>query len=108
MKHHIERTSPKGQAFVGTCRLCGKMNLPMSAVHEDCENVRGLSAEEALIETMMGGSPKKRSQMAIRLRGNGFETVALDDAGNVVEPPPRCCYGTLLHAPNCKSWLTCT
>ena len=30
MKHHIERTSPKGpgQIFFGTCRLCGKTGLP--------------------------------------------------------------------------------
>jgi len=54
MKHHIERTSPKGQAFIGVCRLCGKPNLPMSAVHDECENVRGLSADDALIETIIG------------------------------------------------------
>lgn len=50
MKHQLERTSPKGQYFIGTCTLCGKGNLTMSAVHEDCENVRGLTKEEALIE----------------------------------------------------------
>lgn len=56
MKHHVERTSPKGPGhqFIGTCRLCGKPNLPASAALEDCENVRGLTAEEALIETIMG------------------------------------------------------
>lgn len=57
MKHHVERTSPKGPGttFIGTCRLCGKPNLPASAAREDCENVRGLTAEEALIETITGG-----------------------------------------------------
>lgn len=57
MKHHVERTSPKGPGmpFIGTCRLCGKPNLPASAALEDCENVRGLTAEEALIETIEGG-----------------------------------------------------
>lgn len=54
MKHHIERTSPKGQTFVGTCRLCGMTDLKMSAVLEDCENVRNLSADEALIEAIVG------------------------------------------------------
>jgi hypothetical protein len=56
MKHHVERTSPKGhgQTFIGTCRLCGKSGLEASAVLEDCENVRGLSVEEALIETVTG------------------------------------------------------
>ncbi len=54
MKHAIERTSPKGpgQKFIGTCRLCGAAGLTMAAVAEDCENVRGLSAEQALIETI--------------------------------------------------------
>lgn len=56
MKHAVERTSPKGPGspFIGTCRLCGKPGLPASAALEDCENVRGLTAEEALIETIAG------------------------------------------------------
>lgn len=60
MKHHVERTSPKGPGmpFIGTCRLCGMTGLKASAALEDCENVRGLSAEEAFIETIKGdGSP---------------------------------------------------
>lgn len=54
MKHHIERTSPKGHGlpFVGTCRLCGLTGLKASAVLEDCENVRGLSVEQAMVETI--------------------------------------------------------
>ena len=24
------------------------------------------------------------------------------------QPVERCCYGAVLHAPNCKYWLTCT
>lgn len=56
MKHHVERTSPKGpgQPFIGTCRLCGMKGLKASAALEDCENVRGLTAEEALVETILG------------------------------------------------------
>ncbi len=56
MKHHVERTSPKGpgQTFIGTCRLCGKTDLKASAALEDCENVRGLTAEQAFIETISG------------------------------------------------------
>lgn len=50
--HAIHRTSPKGQAFIGTCSLCGKTGLPMSAVREACENIRGLSQDEALIEAI--------------------------------------------------------
>jgi len=40
--------------FIGTCRLCGMTGLKASAALEDCENVRGLSVEEAMIETIMG------------------------------------------------------
>ncbi len=54
MQHHVERTSPKGQKFIGTCRLCGKTGLPASAALEDCENVRGLTEEEAMIESIVG------------------------------------------------------
>lgn len=43
---------------------------------------------------------------ALRWRyGSGwFEVVELDDN----EPPPPCCNGFPLHAPNCKYWETCT
>lgn len=56
MKHAIERTSPKGpgQSFIGTCRLCGVTGLKASAALEDCENVRGLSSEQALVEAITG------------------------------------------------------
>jgi len=56
MKHHVERTSAKGPGmpFIGTCRLCGKPNLKIEAALEDCENVRGLTVEEALVETILG------------------------------------------------------
>lgn len=59
--------------------------------------------EQELFATITG-PPQNRRQTALRARGNGFETVELDEAGNVIEPPPRCCYGTVLHAPNCKTW----
>jgi hypothetical protein len=58
MKHHVERTSPKGGPFIGTCRLCGMTGLAASAAREDCENVRGFSVEEALIETIEGPPAK--------------------------------------------------
>jgi hypothetical protein len=56
--HSIERTSPKGPGmpFIGTCVLCGKADLPITAMREECENQRGLSQEQALIEAI--GAPK--------------------------------------------------
>lgn len=51
--HAIERTSPKGTPFIGTCRLCGKPNLLAKQALEECENVRGLTQDEALIETIL-------------------------------------------------------
>ncbi len=54
MKHHINRTSPKGQAFIGTCYLCGKPGLKFEDAQNDCENVRGLTVEEALVEGVTG------------------------------------------------------
>jgi hypothetical protein len=60
MKHAVERTSPKGpgQPFIGTCRLCGMAGLKASAAMEDCENVRGLSSDEAMIEVITGSGLK--------------------------------------------------
>lgn len=54
MKHVVERTSPKGQDFIGVCRLCGKTGLPMTAALEECENIRGLTYREAFAETITG------------------------------------------------------
>ena len=36
--------------------------------------------------SIYGCHATKQRHTAIRLRGNGFETVELDDAGNVIEP----------------------
>ncbi len=63
---------------------------------------------ESQMFTAICGAPRKQPQRALRLRGNGLETVELDGAGNIIEPPPPCCYGSVLHAPNCKFWLTCS
>jgi hypothetical protein len=55
MKYHsLERTSPKGGPFIGTCVLCGTKNLPMSAARQECENWRGLSQDDAIIEAIKG------------------------------------------------------
>lgn len=55
MSHAINRTSPKGQPFLGTCYKCGKPGLTVSgAMSEECPNVRGLTQDEALIEAITG------------------------------------------------------
>jgi hypothetical protein len=60
MNHSLERTSPKGQEFISTCRLCGTPNLPMSAVFEDCPNPRGLTEDESLLDVIEGPEDAKR------------------------------------------------
>jgi hypothetical protein len=54
MRHSIQRTSPKGQDFVGTCSLCGTPNLTTKNVHDECPNQRGLTSDEAVIEAVTG------------------------------------------------------
>jgi hypothetical protein len=52
--HAIYRTSPKGpgQKFVGTCSKCGLTGLTFSDMNRPCENVRGTTQEEDLIEAI--------------------------------------------------------
>lgn len=50
--HSLRRTSPKGQDFIGVCVLCGKENLGFKNMNEECENVRGLTSDESLIEAI--------------------------------------------------------
>lgn len=52
--HSLERTSPKGEDFLGTCQLCGMTNLRIEDCRMYCENVRGLSNEEAIVEAVRG------------------------------------------------------
>jgi hypothetical protein len=54
MRHSLERTSPKGQDFVGICTLCGTPNLTFKNMQDDCPNQRGLTQEEAVLEAIEG------------------------------------------------------
>lgn len=55
--HSLNRTSPKGGPFVGTCALCGKTGLSLTDMKSECENPRGLSADDAVIEAVRGDRP---------------------------------------------------
>jgi hypothetical protein len=50
----VNRTSPKGQSFVGTCAACGKTGLTFKTMHEDCPNQREMTREQAIIEAIEG------------------------------------------------------
>ena len=52
--HALRRTSPKGKGvpFIGTCLRCGMRGLSSGAALERCENVAGLSDDEALLEAL--------------------------------------------------------
>jgi hypothetical protein len=52
--HALNRTSPKGGPFVGTCFQCGKTGLPIGAVTQPCENVANLTGDEALMVAIQG------------------------------------------------------
>jgi hypothetical protein len=56
MKHPlVNRTSPKGQPFLGTCAACGKRDITFEALsRDDCENVRGVTYEQAVVEAVKG------------------------------------------------------
>lgn len=52
-KHAIERTSPKGGQFIGTCRLCGKEGLTLGDYFkEECPNPKGVTEDEALLDAL--------------------------------------------------------
>jgi hypothetical protein len=50
----VNRTSPKGGEFIGTCAACGKTGLRMEDIKGECENLRNLSQEQAVIEAVAG------------------------------------------------------
>lgn len=48
-RHAIERTSPKGERFIGTCWQCGRTGLTMADAFEACENIAHLTETESLL-----------------------------------------------------------
>lgn len=48
----VNRTSPKGQDFVGTCASCGKTGITFKTMREECENPRKMTQEQALLEAV--------------------------------------------------------
>ncbi len=64
--------------------------------------------DSAMYKVMTGGPAKAQPPRAVTFRYGRFETVELDAEGKIVEPSPRCCWGVVLHAPNCKTGFLCT
>lgn len=50
----IERTSPKGQDFVGYCVKCGKEGLTFADLNEECPNPAGIGKNEAVLMAVRG------------------------------------------------------
>ena len=55
--HLVNRTSPKGEPFIGTCSLCGQSMSLREATTTECPNQRGLTQDDALIEAISGRKP---------------------------------------------------
>lgn len=66
---------------------------------EDARRWLAEKMDAALMKAALGHTPKKQRQTALRVRGRSFETVDLDDAGKVIEPPRPC--------PNCGPVFAC-
>lgn len=64
--HAIERTSPKGpgQKFIGTCFKCGKPGLTIADMNQPCENIVGISEDDAIIAAIEGPSDRLISREA--------------------------------------------
>jgi len=54
MKKHpsLERTSPKGDLFIGRCPSCGKENLSLNQISEPCEGT--MTTAQALLRAVKG------------------------------------------------------
>jgi hypothetical protein len=57
----INRTSPKGEKFIGTYAACGKTGLTLLDADEPCDNQRGLTQEQALLEAIDPAQHSQRS-----------------------------------------------
>jgi hypothetical protein len=50
----VNRTSPKGTPFVGTCAACGTRGLTSKTMHGECANQRRMTNKQAIIEAIEG------------------------------------------------------
>jgi hypothetical protein len=58
--HLLDRTSPEGEKFVGTCRQCGKSGLKINDVISDiCQNPLGTSYDAGLLDAMQNPKEKR-------------------------------------------------
>lgn len=60
MSHALERTSPKGERFVGYCTKCGMHELPMIAATNPCPMDDVVSDDQALLAAINKPQPKPR------------------------------------------------
>jgi len=66
---------------------------------EDARRWLADKMHDAMMKALTGPTRKPR-QTALRARRRSFETVELDNAGNIIEPAPRC--------PRCGPILLCS
>lgn len=101
--HVIERTSPKGEVFFGTCRLCGQAGLRPTDAHKECENVRGLTNGEAVMEAIDGhqitGQNTGHRTVIPTFYCHACKSTSVADAtenddGSLSVTCPRCGHGT--------------
>jgi len=55
--HSLERTSPKGGPFIGTCRLCGTPGLTSGQANEWCANPNSVTDADSLLDAI---DPERR------------------------------------------------
>lgn len=60
--HVLERTSPMGGPFLGTCILCGSKGLTMRQANEPCMNPAMVSERDALIAAIEGDDVDEPSE----------------------------------------------
>lgn len=56
MTHGLERTSPKGEPFVGRCVYCGREGLPSRAALEPCD--KAPSQDQQVLDAIKGPREK--------------------------------------------------
>lgn len=62
--HSLERTSPLGGTFIGTCMTCGRTGLLAVAATEPCDATVGMTDDEAdalLVKAVRKGDHGKGS-----------------------------------------------
>lgn len=105
--HSLNRTSPKGGPFIGTCMKCGTEGISLADAHGECQNPANLTDGECLIAAFNDGpAPVERYPVCDEIITTLWGIIDdIDTAGDVAKDD-NAAYRATVESLQAKRWAT--